>query len=73
LNPEDLVEIEAIKRLKYRYLRHLDLKEWDELAECFTDDATASYGGGAYAFSGREEIMSFMRRTMDSRAMLTSH
>jgi len=32
MTPQDLVEIEAIKRLKYRYLRCLDLKLWDELA-----------------------------------------
>jgi bile-acid 7alpha-dehydratase len=73
MTPEDLVEIEAIKRLKYRYLRHLDLKEWDELAGCFTSRATASYGGGAYVFEGRDAIMDFLRRSMDSRAMLTSH
>ena len=28
-----LEDIEAIKQLKYRYWRHLDLKQWDELAE----------------------------------------
>ena len=28
-----LEDLEAIKQLKYRYWRHLDLKEWDELAD----------------------------------------
>ena len=32
MTPEDLVEIELIKRLKYRYMRCLDQKLWDELA-----------------------------------------
>ena len=32
-SPSD--DIEAIKQLKYRYLRTLDLKQWDEFAECF--------------------------------------
>src|SRR5437588_1014154 len=73
VTPEDLVEIEAIKRLKYRYVRLLDLKEWDELAELFVADATASYGGGQYSFEGREEIMAFLRRTMERTSMLTSH
>ncbi len=57
LTPEDLVEIELIKRVKYAYFRNLDLKQWDEIAELFTDDATASYGGGAYAFEGRDAIV----------------
>ena len=43
---DDLHEIEAIKRLKYRYMRCLDQKRWAELAECFTEDATTAYGGG---------------------------
>ena len=41
-----LLEIEAIKQLKYRYFRHLDLKEWDALAELFAPDARSSYGDG---------------------------
>ncbi len=35
MTPDDLVELEAIKRLKARYLRLLDLKEWDELETLF--------------------------------------
>ena len=33
MTPEDLVEIEAIKQVKYRYFRFLDLKQWDEIAD----------------------------------------
>ncbi len=73
MTPEDLVEIELIKRLKYRYLRCLDQKLWDELEGCFTGDATASYGGGRYELDGREAIMSFLRQSMGSTSMLTSH
>jgi hypothetical protein len=40
----DLVELEKIRRLKYRYLRCVDLKLWDEIGDLFTDDATADYG-----------------------------
>ena len=36
-----LEDVAAIERLKYRYWRCLDLKLWDELAGCFTDQATA--------------------------------
>jgi hypothetical protein len=73
VTPEELVEVEEIKRLKYRYVRLLDLKGWDELEGCFTEDATASYGGGAYQCDGRDEIMGFLRRTMSQTSMLTSH
>ena len=37
-----LEDVEAIKRLKYRYWRHLDLKQWDELAACFAADARST-------------------------------
>lgn len=69
----DLQEIEAIKRLKYRYLRCLDQKRWDELAECFTEDARSSYGGGRYAFAGRDAIMDFLRKSMGAPSFLSSH
>lgn len=69
----DLHELEAIKRLKYRYLRCLDQKRWDELAECFTEDARSSYGGGRYAFSGRDAIMDFLRKAMGAPSFLSSH
>ena len=33
----DLETIEAIKRVKYRYLRALDTKHWDDFADTLTD------------------------------------
>ncbi|MGA8726254.1 MAG: nuclear transport factor 2 family protein [Acidimicrobiales bacterium] len=73
MTPEDLVEIELIKRLKYKYMRCLDQKLWDEVGECFTPDATASYSGGVYSFEGRDAIVEFLRTSMGSTTMLTSH
>jgi len=61
----DLAEIEAIKRLKYKYLRCLDCKLWDEMAECFTEDATTSYSGGKYSFQGRGKIIEFLKQGLD--------
>jgi hypothetical protein len=58
-----LEEIEAIKRLKYRYLRCLDTKQWDEMAETFTADATTEYSDGEYRFEGRAAIMEFLKGT----------
>ena len=46
----DLVEIALIERLKYRYMRCLDQKLWDEMAECLAADAVAAYSGGKYTF-----------------------
>jgi hypothetical protein len=67
------MDLELIKRLKYRYIRCLDLKLFDEIGECFVEDATASYGGGAYTYEGRDAIIEFLRNSMGSTSMLTSH
>lgn len=58
-DPALLLEIEAIRQLKYRYLRHLDCKEWDDFAACFVAEATADYGG--LAFDSRRAIVDYMR------------
>jgi uncharacterized protein (TIGR02246 family) len=65
-------EIEAIRQLKYRYLRFLDTKSWDEMAELFVPEAVSSYGGGKYAFEGREAIMKFLTESLGSH-MITMH
>ena len=61
----DLAALEEIRRLKYRYLRCVDLKLWDEIADVFTSDATVDYGtralGEPVRLSGREEIVAFLR------------
>jgi hypothetical protein len=69
----DLVEIEQIKRLKYKYLRCLDQKLWDEIAECFTPDATAAYSGGKYAFDDAQAIIAFLRQAMGADSFHSSH
>ena len=67
-------DIEAIKRLKYRYWRHLDLKQWDELARCFTNDASVCYGAGKYEFHGVDAIMAFLREALGrERGSVTIH
>ncbi len=73
MTPDDLVEIHRIEQLKYQYTRFIDLKMWDDLEPLFTPDATASYGGGAYVFTGRDDIMAFLRGAMSRTGMLTSH
>lgn len=69
----ELEEIEAIKRLKYRYFRLLDTKRWQELGELFTPDATSAYDSGRYAFHGRDEIVSFLEKALGRPTVLTLH
>ncbi len=73
MTPDELVEIEAIKRVKYRYLRCLDQKLWDELNDVLTPGCIANYSGGAYAFDGRDAIIDFLRNAMGSDSFLSSH
>ena len=73
MTPDDLVDIELIKRLKYRYLRYLDQKLFDEMRELFTPDATARYSGGHYSFDGVEAIIEFLKESMGSEEFLSSH
>ena len=73
MTPDDLVEIELIKRLKYRYCRLLDQKRFDELGSVFADGATASYGGGAIELDGRDAIVAWLADALGSEGMLTSH
>jgi SnoaL-like domain len=64
----DLAALEEIRRVKYRYLRCVDLKLWDEIAEVFTADATVDYGtralGEPIQLRGREEIVAFLRKSL---------
>lgn len=70
---ELLLAVEAIKRLKYRYLRALDQKLWDEVASCFLAESTAAYSGGKYTFEGRDAIVDFISRSMGREDFLSSH
>jgi hypothetical protein len=70
---DELLEIEAIKRLKYKYVRCLDQKRWDEIVECFTEDAAAAYSGGKYSFEGRDAIVGFLVESMGAADFLSAH
>jgi len=72
----DLVELEKIRRLKYRYLRCVDLKLWDEIQNVFTEDATADYGtpsaGRPLKLGSRDEIVNFLRDSLGN-TIITLH
>ena len=66
-------ELESVKRLKYRYLRYLDTKQWESLATLLTDDCTVAYDSGRFACNGRAEIMAFLERSMGTHELLSVH
>jgi SnoaL-like domain len=72
----DLVELERIRRLKYRYLRCVDLKLWDEIGDVFTPDATADYGtpsaGRPLSLGSRDEIVAFLKDSLGN-GIITLH
>ncbi|HEY7595633.1 MAG TPA: nuclear transport factor 2 family protein [Actinophytocola sp.] len=72
----DLVALEEVKRLKYRYLRCVDTKNWAEIADVFTADATAEYGtralGRPVSLAGRDAIVGFLRDSLGA-GIVTTH
>lgn len=64
-------EIAAIEQLKYRYLRCVDLRLWDELAETLTAAATATYGK-RLQMSSRDAIIAELAKTM-TPDIITEH
>lgn len=69
----EFFEIEAIKQLKYRYMRCVDMKLWDEMATTFIPEATCSYSSGHYHYEGRDAIIAWLKKGMDRDAFHSSH
>ena len=67
----DLVVLEEIKQLKYRYLRTLDLKRWGDFEACFVPEATGDYGDGL-VFADRDALVAYMRENLGP-ALVTMH
>jgi hypothetical protein len=72
----DLAALESIRQVKYRYLRCVDLKRWEELAATLTPDATADYGtpalGEPLRLAGRDAIVTFLRDRLGP-GIITTH
>ncbi|UVO14423.1 nuclear transport factor 2 family protein [Mycobacterium sp. SVM_VP21] len=67
--------IEAIKQVKYRYLRALDTKHWDDFADTLTEDVSADYGksmGSDHKFADRDSLVTFMRTVMPAN-LISEH
>ena len=56
-----LSDIEAIKQLKYRYVRAMSYSDWDALEATLTEDVQTSYSDGKYTFHSREEVLNLLR------------
>ena len=73
LTPEDLVEIELIKQLKYKYLRLLDQHEFDDMRTVLTADVRARYSDGKYSFDGVDAVIEFLKESMGAESFLSTH
>ena len=64
MDQSDLIAVEQIKRLKHRYFRSLDLKDWPTFGDCLTADVHARYGtqamGEPIQFDSRDDVVGFM-------------
>ena len=63
-------DIHEITQLKYRYLRALDTKSWEDFAACFVPEATGDYNG--LVFADRTALVDYMQSHM-TEGMLTLH
>jgi hypothetical protein len=72
----DLASVEEIKRLKYRYFRTLDLKDWDSFGDCLATDVRARYGtqamGEPLHYDSREAVVEFMSANLGT-SVITMH
>lgn len=63
-------DAEQVRQLKYRYLRTLDLKQWDEFESLFLPEATGSYA--ELTFGSRAELVGYMRQNLGPE-LITLH
>lgn len=79
MSPHDdaahLADVAAIEQVKYRYLRGLDTKHWDEFAATLTDDVAGDYGsslGEELHFTNRADLVDYMRSALGP-GVITEH
>lgn len=61
-----LLDLEAIRKLKHRYIRCMTQSRWDELEQLMTEDVQTSYSDGKYSFCNRTELMRFLKGSHDA-------
>ena len=73
--PDAAADLEEIKRVKYRYLRALDTKHWDDFADTLAEDVKADYGpsiGEELHFTNRTDLVDYMRSALGPN-VITEH
>ena len=65
-------DIEAIRRLKARYFRTMDTKDWAAMRRVFTDDVVVdTSAAGGSVVSGGDEFIAFLQEVL--RGAVTVH
>lgn len=64
----ELYAREQIRQVKWKNLRCLDTKRWDEMAATFHPDCTTSWLDGQISLEGRDTIMDFLKKTPFAKA-----
>lgn len=70
-----MADLEEIKRVKYRYLRALDTRHWDDFADTMTEDVVGDYGsslGKEHHFTDRDALVAYMRASLPAN-IVTEH
>lgn len=67
-----LEDIEAIRQLQAKYQRCVDMRNWEELADCFTTDAVSEYDSGQLSYHGRDAIINFLKNAL-TKSISCSH
>lgn len=68
-----LTDRELIERLKYRYFRHLDCKQFGAMLELFADGSSTSYDSGRHSYQGKAAIRDFFDTAMSNPKLLHQH
>ena len=70
-----MADLEEIKHVKYRYLRALDTRHWDDFADTMTADVVGDYGsslGEEHHFTVRDALVAYMRASLPAN-IVTEH
>lgn len=59
-----LEDIEAIRSLQAKYQRCLDTRDFDGIADCFSETVHSSYGNGKMSYQGKENVLTFLCSVM---------
>ena len=69
MTPDDLVDIESIKKLKARYCRYLDTKDWTAWRALFADDLVSDTAeAGGKVIEGADEFVAFTRKNLRNQS-----